>query len=39
MGNPAGVNKKLREKRRKKQEARVFAKALSQQPSAPAAKK
>jgi hypothetical protein len=38
MGNPAGVKKKLKEKRRKKQDARVLAKALAQQPAAPAKK-
>lgn len=31
MGNPAGVRKKKRLKRRKKHEARLIAKAIAQQ--------
>jgi len=38
MGNPAGMRKKQKEKRRKKQDARVLAKALGQLPAAEAKK-
>jgi hypothetical protein len=36
MGNPAGVRKKKRLKRRKKHEARLFAKAVAELKGQPA---
>lgn len=35
MGNPAGMKKKLREKRRKKHETRLLVKELTQATQAP----